>query len=382
MTKQPMMKRWFVILGLSLLLSGVSDHCLAQPIWQPLQPMPLARQEVGVGAIDGLVYVVGGFDPMIDTVNTVEFYDLKQDRWFPAASLPIGVHHPAAAVVDGSLYIIGGLSGFSFTAVDRVYAYDPKVNRWSPRASLPRPRGAGAAATLDGKIYFVGGFRSQPVGDFTVYDPELDEWQELEPLPTARDHLAAGFFGGRFYAVGGRVGNQLFPDFDSYDPVTEKWTSPLPPLPTARAGLAAVPAGQYLFVIGGEGNVENALGIFPQVEAYDFRQRQWQTMPDMTSPRHGIGAAVVASKIVIPGGSLRAGFPPTEINEALTFPDAEECVGDCNLNLQVSADEIDRAIQSLFSVDSHATCLTEPAVRAADLLLALRAAAQGCQLGL
>ncbi len=52
---------------------------------------------------------------------------------------PNGHHHTAAAAVNGKLYIIGGyISGMR--AVDSVYEYDPAVDRWTAKkADAYRP---------------------------------------------------------------------------------------------------------------------------------------------------------------------------------------------------------------------------------------------------
>src|SRR3990170_4837290 len=49
--------------------------------WTARAPMPTARQEVAVAALDGRVVVIGGFGASRSPVATVEAYDPAADRW-------------------------------------------------------------------------------------------------------------------------------------------------------------------------------------------------------------------------------------------------------------------------------------------------------------
>ena len=70
--------------------------------------MPTPRAEVAVAELDGLLYVVGGFDQVGAPTATVEVYDPATDTRMAAAPLPRPRHHAAAAGLGGRLYVIGG----------------------------------------------------------------------------------------------------------------------------------------------------------------------------------------------------------------------------------------------------------------------------------
>jgi hypothetical protein len=76
-------------------------------------------------------------------------------------------------------------------------------------------------------------------------------------------------------------------------------------------------AGGRLFTFGGEGNPADPQGIFPQVEVYDPASDRWSGLPDLPTPRHGMGAAVSGEQIYVPGGATVAGFRASDANEAL-----------------------------------------------------------------
>jgi N-acetylneuraminic acid mutarotase len=284
--------------------------------WSPRAPLGEPRQEVGVAALGGRVWVVGGFAAGGSTADTVEVYDPAADRWTAVASLPRRLHHAAAVAVGTKIYVIGGHTGALFAPVDSVFAYDPDSDTWTERASMPTARGALAAAVIDGKVYAAGGSPAARERDFAVYDPVEDAWTVLPDLPTARNHLAAGAIGGRFYAVGGRSGSigGITPALEEFDPAARTWTA-RSPLPTARGGIAAAVVQDRLLVLGGEGNPSTATGVFPEVEAYDPATDTWTALTPMRTPRHGIGAAVVAGLVHVPGGATLQGFGVTGVHE-------------------------------------------------------------------
>ena len=99
--------------------------------------MPTARTEVAAAALDGKIYVIGGYQK---GAGLVEEYDPEKNSWRRRAALPKALHHVGAAAVNGRIYVIGGfISGVG--PVDTVYEYDPGADRWKSKAPMPTPRG-------------------------------------------------------------------------------------------------------------------------------------------------------------------------------------------------------------------------------------------------
>jgi N-acetylneuraminic acid mutarotase len=282
--------------------------------WVALAPLNEARQEVAVAALDGVVYVAGGFRADTAPSATVEAYTIDADRWRFVAPLPEALHHAAAAALEGKVYVVGGYDARG--AVDSLWEYDPATDRWQRRAPLPTARGALAAVVLDGRLYAIGGERGRSVADVAVYDPQTDSWEPLPPMRHARDHLAAGVVGGRIYVAGGRDGRDFtLAVLEEYDPATRTWTERAP-MPTGRSGIAGAVVGERFYVFGGEGNRADPRGIFDAVEVYDPAQDRWTPLPPMPTPRHGIAAAVVGTRVYLPGGATVQGFGVTPVHEA------------------------------------------------------------------
>jgi N-acetylneuraminic acid mutarotase len=317
-----------LIAGLFLITLSVSTQS-AQPesdlgTWRTAAPMPTKRTEVAAAALDGKIYVIGGFEkPSLGNVlnfsitPSVEMYDPVTDQWTSKAPLPVGLHHVGIGVVDRRLYVIGGYtkSGLSvWDPVATVHAYDPATDRWTERASMPTARGALSVTEHEGKLYAIGGYdRKANTSAVEVYDPARNVWATGASLPTPRDHLATAMIAGKVYAIGGRIDGDYSRNLavvERYDPPTDRWTR-VSNLPTARSGITTAVAEGVIYVLGGEGSG----GTFNQNEAYDPVRDRWQTMAPMPTARHGLGSAVVQGRIYVISGGPTPGGSFSDLNE-------------------------------------------------------------------
>ncbi len=287
--------------------------------WRQLAPLGLgARQETGVAALKGRIYVIGGFTGELAIVPLVEAYDPGNDEWTEVAPLPFPMHHVNTAVVNDRLYVLGALINGSFTAIGDAFVYDPVTGSWKPLTSMPlgNERGAGGTAAIGTKIYVAGGFRrNASVPDFSAYDTSNDTWEVLPDLEEARDHLIAAAAGEKLYAIGGRRNGALRGNVDEFDPATGKWAAKAP-MPTPRAGTAGALVIDRIVVAGGEGNPKIPSGVFPETEAYDPANDTWETLQPMLTPRHGTGGAAVKDVFYVPGGATQQGYGAVATNES------------------------------------------------------------------
>ena len=131
----------------------------AQGVWATKAPMPGGpRENTGVVAFDGRMYVVGGNAFKDTQITRTEVYDPATDSWSARAPMPSGSHHIAATLLNGKIYTFGGFTGQAHVApVDNAFEYDPKADRWRAIAKLTSPRGSPSAVALNGKIHLLGG---------------------------------------------------------------------------------------------------------------------------------------------------------------------------------------------------------------------------------
>ncbi len=297
--------------------------------WMTGAPAPTARTEVAVAALNGLIYVLGGFErptPGMRRASSasakVEVYDPVTNRWSSKPDLPVGLHHAGAAALHGTLYLVGGFTtsdDMLWHPSDRVFRLDPASDTWMERAPLHTARGGLAVTALQGKLVAVGGYdgRRNPAV-VEVYDPTLDRWASVAPLPTPRDHLVAVTIGTTLYAIGGRARldyrNNLS-TVEAYHAESDQWV-PMAGLPTPRSGIAASAVNGWIYVFGGESDQ----GTFPYNERYHARLNQWQTMAPMPTARHGLGAAAVDGVIYALSGGPRPGGSYSRLNEIFLPP--------------------------------------------------------------
>lgn len=280
--------------------------------WSRGASAPSARSEVGGAAIGGQVYVVGGLgrDSRGDyTSDALEVYDVAADRWSLGAPLPRPLHHPGVTALDGLLYVVGGYTP-EWAPLATAFRYDPATDRWETLPPLPTARGALVAVAAAGKVWAIGGRAASDVTAVEAFDPREGTWRRFQAMPTPRDHHAGGVIDERIYVAGGRLdGRGNLDAFEVYDPATDRWET-LPPLPTARSGIAAAVLGGRLYVFGGEGD-----RIFGENESYHPASGSWSRELPLPTPRHGLAAATVGEAIAVIAGGPQPGYFVSDIVE-------------------------------------------------------------------
>jgi N-acetylneuraminic acid mutarotase len=283
----------------------------------------MIRQEHAVVALNGEIYIIGGFAPL--STGSVQAYNPSTDTWRNVANFPPGgVHHANAAAVGGTMYVAGFYTGNGFNSADgRVYAYDPAQNRWTAKTSMPAgsQRASGCVAVQGSKIYVFGGARSGTVADSSAYDAATDSWESLPALPQPREHCVAGEIGGKLYILSGRSGSitGFQPTSWAYDPALRRYEQKAS-IPTPRGGTAGAVLAGKLYVFGGEGSASDPGNVFPKIEAYDPATDSWQALPNMLVPRHGYGAAALEGRIYLPGGATQMAFGAVADHTAFRLP--------------------------------------------------------------
>jgi N-acetylneuraminic acid mutarotase len=297
-----------------------SDTKSSSLAWTEGRLLPTSRTEVAGAAVDGKIYIIGGFDRTGKVVPTVEVYDPGTDKWNTAAPLPHPLHHAAAASYNGTLYVVGGYLEDN-TPSDKLLAYDPKTDEWrqDDLAPMLTARGALAASFVNGTLYAVGGVNASfgspaagPLATNEAYDPKTNSWSQKAPMPTPRQHLAAAVLDGKLYAIGGRIDSLAsnLGSNEAYDPKSDAWIR-LEPMPTKRGGIAAAAVGNAIYVFGDE----SPEGTFRNNEKYDTETSSWTRAPEMPTARHGLAAVALGDKIYVIGGGPQPGLTVSGANE-------------------------------------------------------------------
>jgi N-acetylneuraminic acid mutarotase len=245
----------------------------ASDSWISKAAMPTARDQLGVGVVNGFLFAVGGWNGSVDQVVN-QAYDPVSNTWSTKAPMPTPRRALAVGVVNGILYAIGGGTAYVGNRTE-VEAYDPSINTWTSRSPIPTPRSSLAIAVVNGIIYAIGGhdINGTPLNAVEAYDPASDSWSIKAPLPTARNYLAAAEVNGIIYAVGGRLSdNTVLDTVNAYDPTANTWSA-VASMPTARAYLGAAALNGVLYAVGGGNQTDNLSvneAFTPDIPVYDF----------------------------------------------------------------------------------------------------------------
>jgi inhibitor of cysteine peptidase len=227
----------------------------------------------------------------------VEEYSPATNAWATQAAKPTAVGAAGAAAIDGKIYVPGGYNGTSGVSVLEIY--NPTTNTWSSGAPLPAAQFASAVAAVNGKLYVLGGTTNGGAYLDTcwVYDPSANRWATCAAMRYARGYAAAGVVNGRVYVVGGR--NLPIPDFryvEEYNPATNAWTTRAP-MATARGGPGAVGYGAYLYVCGGGWN-----SYLRSCDRYNPTTNTWSVFEPLNVGRRSLGMVEVNGKLYAAGG--------------------------------------------------------------------------------
>lgn len=159
--------------GTNWTLDLVQIYNPATDTWSLGTPMPTPRLGLGVVKIKGLIYAIGGFNRVTQSVvNTVEAYDPATNTWSKKSPLNIARFEFGSALATGNINAIGGANGI----------YLPTNEEGSPS---------------DGKIWVMGGssvyVNNAPpyFSSVEIYDVATDTWAAGTDLPVGRRELEA-----------------------------------------------------------------------------------------------------------------------------------------------------------------------------------------------
>lgn len=263
--------------------------------WRELATTPQpAQSELGVTALDGKLYALGGFG----APRGFRRYDPVANSWTTLPDLPAGRDHLAAFALDGGVYFSGGAPLGQGQQDVAAFRFDIAAARWEPVPELSFNFGS-HAAVLNGYAY-VG----NAPGSLQQFDPRGRFVRTIAaPDFTQRDHSQVVAFMDEIWMIAGRS-----PETRSvaiYDPVSERWRAG-PAIRHARGGFAAAAVGRHIVITGGE-VLEQSLYVEGRSELYEAGAEAWGPAPDLPVPVHGTAAAGIDGRVIVVAGATEAG---------------------------------------------------------------------------
>ena len=195
--------------------SWVLDPDAAAPAWSPVSAMPSSRRRgsASVAVVVDDVYVLGGFRG--GAVAECDVYRTGLDRWDALPPLPEARDHAGAATIDGKVYLVGGRQGAIGSVEADLWRLDPDDTEagWVALNPMPTARGGIAVGVVAGpagapRLVVVGGegntaAESGVFAQVEAYDPATDTWASLPPMPAPRHGMQAAGLGSRLFVPGG-----------------------------------------------------------------------------------------------------------------------------------------------------------------------------------
>jgi hypothetical protein len=285
-------------------------------------PLPERLQEATAVAAGRKLYIIGGvYESGPPSSNKTFVFD---GSWHAGPGLPIGLDHASSAAVGSTVFVAGGFIDLG-NATARAFRLDG--DRWRELAPMHHARGAAALVATSGLLLLIGGStihnaervdaqgsQGEQVAPVEAYDPEADVWSDVSTLYRPRNHLA-GFSYGRQACVAGGRSPEVTAAIDCYDPVTRRWSTPLPTLPTPTSGAGAGIVDSEPILAGGETVTKRAeiepcasrlVGFCYQDQVMRFRGGVWRVEP-MLVPRHAVSLAPYGGRLWACGGALGVG---------------------------------------------------------------------------
>ncbi|CAF0724285.1 unnamed protein product [Rotaria sordida] len=257
----------------------------------PMGPKIIPRKTAA-----GVLLCVGGRGATGDPFKSVECYDLRHDRWFYIAEMTTRRRHVGVCAVNGRVYAIGGHDGN--VHLNSAEVFDPQTNRWEPLAPMNTWRRGIAVGCLGGPLYAVGGLDDSTCFDTVErYDIEHNTWSTVASMSTARGGVAVAALKGYLYACGGNDGSSSLNSCERYCPSYDKWT-PIASMNKRRAGASVTVLNNRLYILGGFDDNSP----LDSVECFDPDTNIWTMVPNMTSCRGGVGSATLGGRIYSVGG--------------------------------------------------------------------------------
>lgn len=172
--------------------------------WHGLPAMPVGRAAAGAAIVRNRLYVVGGVRPG-GLARASLFLDLRTLRWSEFRGLGQPREHLGVTALAGRVYAVGGRTAGLETNTAAAEAYDTVARRWDPLPDAPTRRGGNGATAVRGMVVALGGERpSGTIREVDAFDPAEGTWRSLPRSPRPRHGVGVVAIGRTVYqALGG-----------------------------------------------------------------------------------------------------------------------------------------------------------------------------------
>lgn len=227
--------------------------------WKTLASLPIPRVSSYAAAVNGKIYIIGGFyianNTRVTTPEVLE-YDPATNKYTTKKTMPTATYGMAGAVIGSKIYVMSGIAGGAYSNSTQVY--DVETDTWASQNNTLYSAIYPTASVIGNDIYMLGG---QTTGLFaTVLKGTVSagniSWKKIGDFPKAITAMASGVLGGNLFVAGGSDADGASGTTYKYDASKDKWSvSFTMPVATYYVG-NMVGDGTSLYFINGADNPE------------------------------------------------------------------------------------------------------------------------------
>ena len=227
--------------------------------WKALAPMPTARISAYAAAVNGKIYIMGGWyqngNARVVPPQVLE-YDPAANTYETKASMTSPSYFMAGAVVENKIFVMGGIINNAYSNSTQVY--DPATDKWAASTASTLTVGHATASAIDNVIYLIGGNTSATAYFKTVLKGTVTgttiTWKKMGDFPIFIAGAASGVANGTLYVAGGVNAEGVRASVYKYDAVKDKWAASFQMPVASDYTRNMVGDGTALYYIHGEDN--------------------------------------------------------------------------------------------------------------------------------
>ena len=166
--------------------------------------MPQPRSDHVAAAVNGKIYVLGGYDGTNIIGDVIETTD--GSSFTTVGALPVPVRYPAVAVIDKSIYLFGGVASTQGADTAAIQRLDPATGALTVVGQLPTTVSHASAVVLAHQVFLLGGYiNNVQLSDQVLrFDPSTDTTSNEGHLPEPNSDAAAIVVNHVGYLLGGK----------------------------------------------------------------------------------------------------------------------------------------------------------------------------------
>lgn len=291
--------------GASRMIYGTDS----QSEWVYATPMPVARKNSSVAALDGKIYVLGG-ENATGSLKSFAVYDTEKKVWETLPDYPStagGICKAAMFAYNNEIYVIGGQTDTSIMPklYRSVYTYNTETKQWQKKADMAEGRTNLAAAFSKDKIYAWS--KAGATNKAEIYDIKTDT-RETVVMPDTSSIIDAATVDNRVFVLKEDGEKMFWQEYLPEDNVFEDAGAECPFAASDKYKASAVISGKIYMVKEAETK---------EVLVYDAYADEWSQISAMNLTKKDSAIVASGNDVYSIGGEM-AGFGVLDVVEQYT----------------------------------------------------------------